>query len=505
MRIRNVFLYTLLLALTSCGNFLEESSQDEVRPSSASDLQQLLLGEGYMLTSTATPYLPLLTDDVKNNYTESSNQQGYVKNGQAPFTWDQNMFELMEQNDVSYSDSWALYYQYIKGCNVVLDYVDKLKGTDAEKGNVKGQALGLRAYYYFMLCNLFAKPYNYQGIDLNTEPGVPLVLESAVKDEFPKRSSLKACYEQIEKDLLEAEPLMEAYGSSNVKDKVTAQFVHHLLARLYLYEERWDDCISETSKVLEKQPGLLHIADYKETSSGFYQMHVYHSDSPELIWCYSSNGDNNAFEGTVNGSDTPAFLVSDSLVKLYDYDPNAKAGSRGDDRARFFYYWYNVGDPVFDPVTFTMKVKTAMYWGRHSYNAGDASKGFRTAEDYLNRAESYIHRYINTGNDADRRAALADLNTLRKSRWDGTYTDVDITDKDKLLQFYKDERRREMAFDDSRWFDLRRYGEPSISHVFTITKNQPVTYTLREHDPRYTLPIPQKALDRNQNLVQNPR
>lgn len=499
------FLFTLLL-LTGCGDFLEESSQDEVRPSSASDLEQLLLGEGYQLSATAMPYLDMLTDDVKSQYTESSNQQEYVQKGQAPFTWDVNMFEQMEQNSVSNSNSWQEYYQYIKGCNVVLDYVDELSGTEAEKGNVKGQALGLRAYYYFMLCNLFAKPYNYPGIDLDKEPGVPLVLKSAVKDDLPARASLRACYDQIEKDLKEAEPLMEAYGQNNVKDKVTAQFVHHLLARLYLYEERWDDCIAEATTVLNKQPGLLHIVDYgRQDSYGFYTMHVYHPDSPELIWCYSAEGDNGDFEGTVNGSDTPAFLVSDSLVNLYDYHKDAAAGKRGDYRAAFFYNWYNVGDPIFDPITFTMKVNTAMYWGRHNYNSGDANKGFRTAEDYLNRAESYIHKFIETGNDADRTAALADLNTLRKSRWDGDYTDVDIKDGQELLKFYKDERRRELAFDDHRWFDLRRYGEPSIQHVFTLTKGNPVTYTLTERDNRYTLQIPQKAIDRNSSLVQNPR
>ena len=495
----------LALSLSACDDFLKESSQDEVRPSSASDLSQLLLGEGYQTYSTAMPYLDMLTDDVKNNFTESNNQQGYIKCGQAPFTWDVNMFELMKQNDVNNYDSWSKYYSYIKGCNVVMDNIDKANGTEAEKGNVTGQALALRAYYYFMLCNLYAKPYNFPGIDLNKEMGVPLILKSEVKDVYPARNSLKECYEQIESDLLKAEPLMDAYGKGNVKDKVTSQFVHHLLARLYLYEERWDDCIKEASIVLKNQPELLKIRDWgKQDNTGFYQMHVYHPNSPELIWCYSSDSENSNFEGICNGSDTPAFLVSDELVHLYDYNKN-ESKEKGDYRAYFFYNYYNVGAPTFDPNTWTMKQQTAMYWGRHNYNSGDASKGFRTAEDYLNRAESYIHKYIDTGNNDYRTAALSDLNKLRESRWYGTYTPIDIQDGEELLKFYKDERRRELAFDDHRWFDLRRYGEPQITHTFTITKNQPVDYVLKEHDNRYTLQIPQEAIDRNSALIQNPR
>ena len=46
------FFYSLIISMlgigmVGCGDFLEESSQDEVRPSTVGDLEQLLLGEGY--------------------------------------------------------------------------------------------------------------------------------------------------------------------------------------------------------------------------------------------------------------------------------------------------------------------------------------------------------------------------------------------------------------------------------------------------------------------------
>ncbi len=494
-----------LVLITGCSDFLEESSQDEVRPSSASDLQQVLLGEGYQLAYTVMPYLDMLTDDVKNNYTESANQQEYLEKGRYPFTWDLQMFEKLQQLDVSGSDSWSGYYKYIKGCNVVLDMIDGVDGTEAEKGNVKGQALALRAYYYFMLANLYAQPYNASGIDRNSEPCVPLMLHSKVSDDYPARNTMTEVYDRIEKDLLEAEPLMDRYGQSNIKDKVTQQFVHLLLCRLYLYEERYDECIQQADIVLRNQPGLLKIANYDvRDNNGFYQMHVYHPDSPELIWCYSSNNENSNFQGVVNGSDTPAYLVSDELVALYDYKKDAKV-NKGDVRAGYFFTYYNVGNMVFNPITGTFTQKTAMYWGCHNYNSGDASKGFRTAEAYLNRAECYVRKFMQTGNDEYRKNALSDFNRLRASRWDGVYTDVDIQDADALWTFCREERRRELAFDDHRWFDLRRWGMPRIVHTITLTKGQPMEYVLEKGDKRYVLPIPQEALDRNPSLVQNPQ
>lgn len=496
MRIKyNIMVILGAILMSSCSSFLEESSQDEVRPETATDLQQLLLGEGYQLSAATMSYIDLLTDDVQNSYTEASSQQNFVQNGKDVFAWKPEMFESMKNCNVKGYNSWQLYYQYIKGCNVVLDYVDKFSGSDAERGNVKGQALALRAYYYFMLCNLYAKPYNLPGIDRSKELGVPLMLKSAVTDEYPKRNTLAECYQQIEKDLLEAEPLMDKYGNDNIKDKVTSQFVHHLLCRLYLYEERWDESIAQADIVLKKQPGLLKSLDgiNNKDKYGNYEIHVYSYDSPEMIWRYASGYCSDSFQGTINLGQTPAYSISADLSSLYDYDAT-KTGNRGDLRA-LYYYTYRA-------VSWTQREK---YWGCLTYTKGQAARGFRTAEDYLNRAECYIHKFIASGDDSYRQKALDDLNTLRESRWEGTYTSVSITSADELLKFYRDERRRELAFDDHRWFDLRRYGEHSLSHTLTLTKGQPETYILEEQDKRFTLQIPQDAIDRNPSLVQNPR
>ncbi|HWW39760.1 RagB/SusD family nutrient uptake outer membrane protein, partial [Pedobacter sp.] len=105
-----------------------------------------------------------------------------------------------------------------------------------------------------------------------------------------------------------------------------------------------------------------------------------------------------------------------------------------------------------------------------------------------------------------RTSALQDLNTLRMSRYDTrqAYVPVNITDKTQLLNFCRDERRREFPFDGHRWFDLRRYGMPSISHFYEEVPGTGQTFTLAKGDDRYTFPIPQEVLDRNGELTQNP-
>ena len=74
-----------------------------------------------------------------------------------------------------------------------------------------------------------------------------------------------------------------------------------------------------------------------------------------------------------------------------------------------------------------------------------------------------------------------------------------------LLDEIRLERRRELCFDELRWFDLRRYGMPSISHKYKVTEYDPwVVYTLEERDPLYTIPIPNTAISNNVLLKQNP-
>ena len=66
------------ISLCSCSDFLKESSQDEVIPSTIEDLDQLLAYEGYPRRDLSLmPYLDLLDDDV-TQYITSSNANPIV-------------------------------------------------------------------------------------------------------------------------------------------------------------------------------------------------------------------------------------------------------------------------------------------------------------------------------------------------------------------------------------------------------------------------------------------
>lgn len=284
-----------MILAVGCGDFLDEYSQDEIIPSTADDLDQLLVGEAYPIVLPILSYLDLLTDDVESNYPTNSTQYQCLVTGAGVFTWAEDMYERLEENTKTPINTWEYYYARIMGCNVVLDNIDAAIGDVSKKGNVKGQALTMRAYYHFMLVNLFARPYNMEGIDLSKESGIPLMLSSAVKDEAPKRATLEQVYKQIENDLLEAAPLMKLYGQNNNSFKANDLFTYNLLSRLYLYEEKWEKVIEYADYVIERKPVLLNLSDIVMASGlfnwSFGTKNVFDEASEERIWRYSRNNE----------------------------------------------------------------------------------------------------------------------------------------------------------------------------------------------------------------------
>ena len=416
----------LSIGIMGCGDFLEESSQDEVRPSTVSDLEQLLLGEGYLRTDCIYPYLELLTDNVQNAYSDNESHVTVLQQGLPVFTWDVDMFDKMEELYTTGIDTWEKLYSKIKGCNVVLDMLDDVTGDENEKLNQRGQALALRGYYYLLLINTFAQPYNKEGIDLNTALGVPLIVSSAVKDEFPARESIAKVYQQIERDLLEAVDLMDKYGQNNIQYKVTPLFVYNLLSRMYLYMENWGKAAEYASVVITRNPQLRRLSDFvtievdewfgDETLTYDVNGGVLNYNSHELIWGY---GDKRISEilfqlpdiFTYPGS-SPIFSVSDKFLAQHDVN---------DLRPACYYqrYFKSIFPMVFG----------SMYGSKSNLNdLSNPHRGMRVAEAYLNRAEANIRLFLENGNENLRISALTDLNYLREHRFRQPYEDVNITD-----------------------------------------------------------------------------
>jgi hypothetical protein len=485
----------------SCKKFLDEYSQDQVRPTNTIDLTAVMYSDAYP-GQLAIDNFDLLTDDMQCNGAAKTSTGDFVaayvtalQNGTAIFKFDPTMFDVTNTIP-SEANVYTICYNKIKGCNVVMDYVSKVSGSDKEKNAILGQCLFLRAYYYLRLVTVYAQPYTRPNQDASTALGVPLILSSQVKDGGVARNTLKEVYDQVEKDLLSAATLLKDNYTPSSAFRVGATTAYALLSRLYLYRGAgadWDKVVEYSTLAIQANNNLVKLATFFNASGFIQNTGLYNIANAEILWVYGNTANTlGSYTPFLTTGYVPPYTVSSSLGMLYNQGTGTS--NYGDLRYKIYFSVYNTSIPYY----------TAKQTANATYNA----KGIRVAELYLNRAEALSRRFMVNGNAADRTQALADLNTLRESRYDTrntAYANIAITDAAALYSFCQEERRRELCLEEGhRWIDIKRWGL-SVTHTYTGTDGVPFTVTLPANSNLYALPLPYTAINNNADLQQNPR
>ena len=84
-----LIIFTLGILTTSCSDFLDSKSQDEVIPKTTKDFRELLLGSGYPAPANAHPLslTGYMDDDVDTDLGNSMAGSDLVKGIFSVFTW----------------------------------------------------------------------------------------------------------------------------------------------------------------------------------------------------------------------------------------------------------------------------------------------------------------------------------------------------------------------------------------------------------------------------------
>lgn len=511
------------IALCSCEDFLDPSSTSEFVPKDANSLNELLLGEAYPRNDIdgMNIFLNLLDDDITAMPYQTP-QDGFDANRfLAAYTWQPDMFKMMEEAGYSNTNMYEQYYELILGANAVIDYIDQVNDEKQNINYVLAQAYALRGFLYFKLVNIFGQPINSQPDAL----GVPLKLNSGVEntENALARRTVQEVYTQIINDLKEAERLYETLPANKqfAKDyRTSLPMVQLLLSRVHLYQENWSDAASYAHKVMTnsnfKLLDLNVVETLTEEGYPFYKTYHAYSESSEVIWVYGSVSDMGSwvmsYAGTSNPKDNNRvmhayFKASDDLMDTYEDTDLRKER-------------YIIKKAVRDERG--IDIWTPMAIGKLSVNipqdngvslnnfykpisgSGVFGRSLRLSEAYLNYAEAKAMMY-QMGTDANGATEAQDaLDELRVKRYAANdFKSLDITDAEELIQFVRNERRRELCFEDHRWYDLRRWGMKEIKHVWYNDANTKSTFTLTQGDKGYTIPIPDEAMDLNAALKQN--
>ncbi|SHL39385.1 Starch-binding associating with outer membrane [Chitinophaga jiangningensis] len=295
-----------IAGLTSCKKFLDTKPTDFYSTdnyyTTEAQLQQALNGVygdlmrpelyaqvmGFNFVST--------TDEVMSNRTTDGDARGLRYNYDASLVY--------------VSSIWRYAYVGINNVNTLLENINKPQMDEARRSIIKGQALFIRGFLYFILTS------NYGD--------VPVVLKTpAISDVNIPQVKQAEVYAQVEKDMKEAETLLKDYTVAQAKfnDVVTLTAVQAMLARVYLYwagypqnnAAKYQDVITYTDKVITSGLHALN-PDYRQV---FINLAQDKYDVKENIWELGSLG---AAAGVVNksGNDIGNFVGIQSSLTAND-------------------------------------------------------------------------------------------------------------------------------------------------------------------------------------------
>lgn len=379
--------------------------------------------------------------------------------------------------------SWSKYYNAINLANTFMYFADEVvekdKSFTAEmKQAYDAEMLFIRALSYFYLVRLWKE--------------VPLVIDASVSDQgdlFLPKSTEREIIDQIIADLTKAKGL--AYTDElrdtpeYYKGRANKYSIMALMADVYLWDEQYQNCINYCDSIINT--GKFGLVDYNDYFKLYNPGNSMVESIFEIQFDSRYEGQSNPIyndvariTGTVNlkmkaialnilfnKEDMRLFGTRTPAHKYLGIDPNSSTKRTNTQRdANFIYYRY--------------------------------------ADILLSKAEALTE--LNQLNEAN---AL-----LRQVVERVGFSHVEITRQTELRDQILNERAREFVFEGKRWFDILRHAKRNNfqnKHVIinmilsgADIKQQAILRTRVYDEMSYYLPIPERELLYNPNLVQNP-
>lgn len=369
-----------------------------------------------------------------------------------------NMLEIADKQlttgNVTANNTWRDSYVTINRANNVLSAIDKV--DEAKRARVEGEAKFIRGSLFFELVRIYAKTWG-DG-DNAANPGIPLVLTPTRKigdEDYRPRNSVAEVYAQAIKDLTEAAALLPVSNTIYAtKGAANAQ-----LSRIYLQQGNYAAARDAANAVI---------------TSGEYSLVPQFGS---LFYTYLDNGGANPDEYIFSMTVTTQDGAND-MNTYYGVTVGSIPGSAGRGDIRILQSHIDLYEPGDARGAFFVRANNNNYTQKHLDNYGNVPV-VRLAEMYLTRAETNFRLGTTTG-----ATPVADVNRIRTRA--GISSLVSVT----LAQILK-ERKLELAFEGTQVHDLKRNKAASIGGV-------------AYNSPRLVFPIPQREVDTNKKLVQNP-
>lgn len=374
--------------------------------------------------------------------------------------------------------TWYTMYDQIEKCNKVTAII-KADDSDSKRQFLRAQALGVRAFDYFVLAQLFQ--FNYQLPGMPDKPCLPIVLESnqeAYRTEGAPRATVEAVYQQILSDINETIHLLEntdVTGSDILVSKnkrfISLASAYGLRARIYLtmgkYAEAENDARSAIaafagsplSKTEAARPGFNSI----DLNNWMWGIAINEGDRvvssgiiswPSMVCTFSSNGYISVGSWKYCASDLYDRIPSNDVRKGWFLDRNFKSSNLNTEEKLYI-------NDITNLEAYT-NVKFAAYNNvvGQSVNANDIM--------LMRVEEMYYIMYEAMARNGNVAGAIDGFTQFIRSYRDSSYT-LNASTAEEVAEAIFQDKRVEFWGEGLIWFDYMRLDKP----IMRFDKNWP--------------------------------
>ena len=467
MKIRKIttVLTAAMLTFASCDSKLDIVPLGMTTLDTVDDLETLLNQTPLLTTSDKNPYEILCNNMYLNweglpEYLSNRNSINY-----ALFTYD----ESVDRADLTTTDDvYESLYSNINYMNVIISKAPDASGDAAKRKQIIAEAKVLRAWYHFLLANMYAKQYD--EATAAEMGGIPYVDNTDVSEQKTKLT-LDKVYEKLLADC--SDEVLQDLIQSHVDDpcRFGLDFGYGVRAKVLFQMKNYSEALRYANLALgvnsriEDRSGIVNTGLWTLTETAPNNYYV--------IWSNNSN--------------------------LGDY------------------YGINITPEVaalIDPNDYIMKYSNPVAWdtpyptlpaGALQCTISDIKWnvfGIRSETMYYLAGECLIR----TGHIAE---GLSQIDRVRANRIEN-YTPFasqasGLTEK-QAMKFLQDAKRVEFLNTFENFCDRKRWNSES-DYAETITRDLGEeyggTYSIAPDSPLWVFPFPQNAVLHNESLTQN--
>jgi hypothetical protein len=402
------------------------------------------------------------------------------KNGQGmpnPFLLDLEFLRMTPENQFV-GETWNDHYDGINRANTAINRIPEIEMNENRKNRLIGEARFIRGLLYFNLVRFFG---DVPLVTLDTRNLLGLNVA---------RSKESEVYKLIIEDMIFASTNLPFVQSGNDLGRATKGSAKILLGKVYLTMKDWDNAISVLAEVIDNE-GAYGYGLHDNFRNNWNRSTENGSEMVFAIQFMQPPGISHALMRlSAPRNRVPGLIGNEADIPTQEiFDLFEKGDSRRD--ATFYTSFERNGITYNFPFPFFYK-----YFDPSNFNSTNISNAnvfvLRYSDALLMYAEA-----LNEKNGPENKAFEA-LNRVRNRAFGNNNYEFTNLNQSNFREAVYLERRKEFVLEGQRWFDLVRTGrfvETMKNHTENGGNNVQLFHVL--------MPIPQREIDTNPDLVQN--